>query len=190
MIGGSISRSEMARSLPRRTLAMMLFRVMLTVNLIPFSVPRQPPPPARGRRSVLRAPWKRQSKAALPAYRQARWMTLRLLVRNGPSSGPFADCGSTRLVSARSSHPPVPVAARRPTICTATTFTMVIDGKIIAYPISGRSVGRHASRIDENGRIARCARRNTDQVIKRNLQEVVADHQNDEPPSSAAPPRR
>ena len=27
------------------------------------------------------------------------------------------------------------------TICTAITFTIVIDGKIIAYPMSGRSVG-------------------------------------------------
>ena len=32
-------------------------------------------------------------------------------------------------------------AASRPTICAAITFTMVIDGKIIAYPMSGRSVG-------------------------------------------------
>src|SRR5262245_10741538 len=39
------------------------------------------------------------------------------------------------------SHQPAPAATTRPTICTAMTFTIVIDGKIIAYPISGRSVG-------------------------------------------------
>jgi len=36
---------------------------------------------------------------------------------------------------------PAPPEARRPTTCTAITFTSVIEGKIIAYPISGRSVG-------------------------------------------------
>jgi hypothetical protein len=38
-------------------------------------------------------------------------------------------------------QPLAPAATRSPTICTAMTFTMVIDGKIIAYPMSGRSVG-------------------------------------------------
>ena len=36
---------------------------------------------------------------------------------------------------------PAPAEARRPTTCTAITLTSVIEGKIIAYPISGRSVG-------------------------------------------------
>ena len=72
-----------------------------------------------------------------------------------------------------------PAATRSPTICTAMTFTIVIDGKDHRISDVGTLGRRHPGRIDENGGISRCARRDADQIVVGNLHQVVADQQHD-----------